>query len=125
MVENIKVLIADDSELMRLLMKRFFAKWLSSPIIVERGNLPDTLELLKKEAFNFVLLDINMPKGDSSPNTVREILGIQPDIKVCMFSGNDKSTLEESYLEAGAIGFIQKDENMSAAAERIIKKAFY
>lgn len=96
MVENIKILIADDSELMRLLIKRFFAKWLSSPIIIEKGNLPDTLEILRQESFNFVLLDINMPKGDSSPNTVKEILGIQPDIKVCMFSGNDKSALEQS-----------------------------
>ncbi|QIL41755.1 response regulator transcription factor [Pedobacter sp. HDW13] len=67
MVENIKILIADDSELMRLLMKRIFSKWLNSPIVIERGNLPDTLELLRQEAFNFVLLDINMPKGDSSP----------------------------------------------------------
>lgn len=125
MVENIKILIADDSELMRLLMKRFFAKWLSSPIIVERGNLPDTLEILRQESFNFVLLDINMSKGDSSPNTVKEILGIQPDIKVCMFSGNDKSALEQSYLDAGAIGFIQKDESMSSAAETVIKKVFY
>lgn len=125
MVENIKILIADDSELMRLLMKRFFAKWLSSPIIVEKGNLPDTLEILRQESFNFVLLDINMPKGDSSPNTVKEILSIQPDIKVCMFSGNDKSALEQSYLDAGAIGFIQKDESMSSAAETIIKKVFY
>lgn len=125
MVENIKILIADDSELMRLLMKRFFAKWLSSPIIVEKGNLPDTLEILRQESFNFVLLDINMPKGDSSPNTVKEILGIQPDIKVCMFSGNDKSALEQSYLDAGAIGFIQKDESMSSAAETVIKKVFY
>lgn len=106
-------------------MKRFFAKWLSSPVITERVNLPDTLELLRQESFNFVLLDINMPQGDSSPNTVREILGIQPEIKICMFSGNDKGMLEQSYLEAGAIGFIQKDENMSAAVEQVIKKAFY
>lgn len=124
MVENPKILIADDSELMRLLMKRFFSKWLSAPSIVERGNLPDTLTLLRQETFNFVLLDINMPKGDSNPNTVREILALQPDIKVCMFSGNDKAMLEQSYLDAGAIGFIQKDENMGAAIEQVIKRVF-
>ncbi len=124
MVENIKILIADDSDLMRLLMKRFFTRWLGSPVIVEMDNLPSTIELLRQEKFSFLLLDINMPTGDSSPDTVREILNIQPDIKICMFSGNNKAALEQSYLEAGAIGFIEKDENMSAAMEQVIKEAF-
>jgi len=124
MVENIKILIADDSELMRLLLKRIFAKWIKSPVISERSNLPDTMELLGKEKFDFVLLDINMPKGDSSPNIVREMLSIQPALKICMFSGNDKAALEQNFLSAGAIGFIQKDENLSISLEQLIKKTF-
>ncbi len=124
MVENIKILIADDSELMRLLIKRIFAKWLKSPIISERSNLSDTLELLGKEQFDFVLLDINMPGGDSSPDTVKEILSLQPALKICMFSGNNKASLEQNYLDAGAMGFIQKDENLNEALEQLIKKTF-
>jgi two-component system invasion response regulator UvrY len=124
MTENIKILIADDSELMRLLMKRFFAKYLSSPNVSETKDLPDTIEYLKEEPIDFLLLDINMPKGDSNPNIVREILGIQPDIKVCMFSGNNKDMLEQSYLEAGAIAFIQKDENIGASLEKVIRSIY-
>lgn len=124
MIENIKILIADDNELMRLLMKRFFAKCLISPSISETQDLPDTINYLKEEPIDFLLLDINMPQGDSNPNTVREILTIQPDIKVCMFSGNDREMLEQGYLDAGAVGFIQKDEHMGASLEKVIKGVY-
>ncbi|ARS39530.1 hypothetical protein CA265_07645 [Sphingobacteriaceae bacterium GW460-11-11-14-LB5] len=124
MIENIKILIADDSELMRLLMRRFFSKCLISPDISETKDLPDTINYLRKEVIDFLLLDINMPQGDSNPDTIREILAIQPDIKICMFSGNDRTTLEQGYLDAGAVGFIQKDENMGSSLEKVIKGVY-
>ncbi|WP_293308565.1 response regulator [Pedobacter sp. UBA5917] len=124
MTETIKILIADDNELMRLLMKRLFSKCLVSPNISETKDLPDTINYLKEEIIDFLLLDINMPQGDSDPDTIREILAIQPDIKICMFSGNDKAVLEQSFLEAGAVGFIQKDENMGDSLQKVIKSVF-
>jgi len=124
MIENIKILIADDSDLMRLLMKRFFTKYISAPDVSETKDLPETITYLKEKTIDFLLLDINMPQGDSNPDTVREILTIQPDIKVCMFSGNDKTTLEQGFLDAGAVGFIQKDENMGDTLQQVISRAF-
>ncbi|TCD10432.1 response regulator [Pedobacter frigidisoli] len=124
MNENLKILIADDSELMRMVMKGFFKKFLLSPEILETSNLPDAFEVLEKQNFDFLLLDINMPRGDSNPNTVKEVLKKQPHIKICMFTGNDKATLERSYLEAGAVGFIQKDENMGTSLEEVLKRIF-
>ncbi|WP_316826918.1 response regulator transcription factor [Pedobacter miscanthi] len=120
MTETIKILIADDNEMMRLVMKRLFTKYLNSPSIAETKDLPDTINYLKEETIDFLLLDINMPRGDSNPATVREILAIQPGIKICMFSGNDKALLEQDYLNAGAIGFVQKDENMSDSLQQVI-----
>lgn len=124
MTEVIRVLIADDSELMRVVMKGFFRKFLPLANISELTNLPDTFELLYKEKIDFILLDINMPGGDSNPDTIREIHSIQPEIKVCMFTGNDKLILEHKYIEAGAIGFIQKDENMGSVLEDVLRLAF-
>lgn len=124
MKENLKILIADDAELMRMVMKSFFKKFFFNPIITETSNLIETFEVIRTETFDFMLLDINMPKGDSTPNTVREVLQLQPNIKICMFSGNDKRLLEQQYLDAGAIGFIQKDENMGQSTEYILNKVF-
>jgi len=124
MIENIKVLIADDSELMRHLMKRYFIKYTSSSNVSETRDLPETINYLKAEAIDFLLLDINMPEGDSNPDTVREILTIQPDIKICIFSGNDKALVAQGFLDAGAVGFIQKDENMGDTLQQVMNSAF-
>lgn len=121
MNNNLKILIADDSELMRIVMKGFFNKLLPSPQITQASNLNETFDLIRRESFDLLILDINMPNGDSNPKTVIEIHAIQPDLKVCMFSGNDKTLLEQSYYDAGAIGFIQKNEKMGSSAEELLK----
>ncbi|WP_025143485.1 response regulator transcription factor [Pedobacter jeongneungensis] len=124
MTETIKILIADDSDMMRLVMKRLFSNYVVSPNISETKNLSDTINYLKEESIDFLLLDINMPQGDSNPDTIREILTIQPDIKICMFSGNDKDLLEQDFLEAGAVGFVQKDEKMGDSLQQVINSVF-
>ncbi|WP_231491793.1 response regulator [Pedobacter sp. Leaf170] len=124
MKEHIKILIADDTELMRLVMRSFFKKLLLNPQISETENLNDTHQKLSEEKFDLLLLDINMPNGDSNPNTVIEIKKKYPELQIVMFTGNDKSTLEAEYAAAGAVGFIQKDENMNVYAKEIVAKLF-
>jgi len=124
MRENVKILIADDTELMRLVMRGFFKKLLVNCYISETENLQDTYEKLKEEIFDLLLLDINMPNGDSSPNTVIELKKVYPDLHVVMFTGNDKKTLEAEYKAAGAFGFIQKDEHMNVSTKEIISELF-
>jgi len=120
----LKVLVADDSGLMRMVIKGVLKKLMPGIQFFESTNLIDTFEIIAAEEIEFLLLDINMPKGDSSPNTVREILAVRPDIKICMFTGNDRKTLEKQYTDAGAIGFVQKDEHMSVSVEEVLKDAF-
>ena len=124
MNQGLKILIVDDSELMRMVIKGFLKKFLSGFEISETPDLSETFNLLAKKDFDFVLLDINMPKGDSNPDTVREILSIQQNIKVCMFSGNDKSTLEQAYRNAGAIGYIQKNSNIATSLNEVLTNNF-
>ncbi|WP_316799318.1 response regulator transcription factor [Pedobacter frigidisoli] len=121
---QLKVLVADDNELMQTVMKTLFDRLLHLPEIVVCANLKDTFTLLKQRPFDFLLLDINMPGGDSDPQSVREMLAIQPQLKICMFTGNDKGLLSHLYTEAGAIGFIQKDHKIPAALEEVLKSAF-
>lgn len=120
MKENLRILIADDNELMRLVMRGFFVKYLINPQIMQTTNLEETYNLLRTEKFELLLLDINMPNGDSSPQIVIEIKKEHPDLKIVMFTGNDKATLEADYLAAGAIGFIQKDEHMNKFTKELI-----
>lgn len=124
MNQDLKILIADDSDLMRIVVKEFFRKFLSAPEISETKNLSDTFDLLGRENFDFLLLDIDMPGASSNPDTVKEILALQDKLKICMFSGNDKTSLEQAYKDAGAIGFIQKDENISHSLQAVLANNF-
>lgn len=124
MSQSLKILIADDSDLMRVIMKGFFKKYRPTSEISEAANLKDMFSLLTQIDFDFLLLDINMPAGDSNPDMVREIIASYKDLKICMFTGNEKTILENAYLEAGAIGFIQKDGNISGALKEMLDNHF-
>jgi DNA-binding NarL/FixJ family response regulator len=124
MKENLKILIADDSELMRVMMRGFFSKYLVGAVVYQSTNLEDTYAALKEEDIDLLVLDINMPDGDSSPQIVVEIKKEYPDLKIVMFSGNDKVILEPSYLEAGALGFIQKDEHIKSYTQELLNQIF-
>ncbi|SER17086.1 response regulator [Pedobacter rhizosphaerae] len=124
MKQHPRILIVDDNDLMRTLMSNILKKLIGSSDLKQASNLTDAFTLLGQDSFDLLLLDINMPQGDSSPETVAQIKEMQPQMKVCMFSGNDKSILAQSFLDAGAIGFIQKDNTMGSSAAEIVKMVF-
>lgn len=60
-----KILIVDDSPLLRLMARRAVLQAGIGPAqIREAGNGQEALELLRQEPFDLVLLDINMPVMD-------------------------------------------------------------
>ena len=124
MKQHPRILIVDDNNVMRILMSNILKKLLGSPELKQASDLDDAFKMLKQDSFDLLLLDINMPTGDSSPETIALIKEIQPEMKVCMFSGNDKSVIAQSFLDAGAIGFIQKDNTMGSSAGEIVKMVF-
>ncbi|WP_443939157.1 response regulator [Pedobacter sp. MW01-1-1] len=125
MKENLKILIADDCTLMQLVMRTFLTGLHPQSEIQETSNLQETFTALAQAEFDLLLLDINMPNGDSTPDTVREILAKQKSIKVCMFSSNEKNTVEQYFLEAGAVGYIQKNQHIRVNAQQVLGAITY
>ncbi|WP_316803237.1 response regulator transcription factor [Pedobacter nototheniae] len=124
MQKCLKILVVDDNDMMRLIIKGHLNNLFNSPKIYEAFNFDNAFQHIKEEEFDLLILDINMPGGDSSPDRVREILKLQPSLKICMFSGNDKNTFEQDYLNAGALGFIQKDDSIMENAIAFIEEYF-
>ncbi|MCZ4243914.1 response regulator [Pedobacter punctiformis] len=119
-----KILVVDDNEMMRLVIKGCLINLFQLPEIYEASDLAPAFKLLKQQEFDLLILDINMPGGDSNPDQVREILKLQPELKICMFSGNDKNTFEQIYLDAGAVGFIQKDDSILQNTTAFVQEYF-
>lgn len=102
-----KVLIADDHSVVRqgvsLILKDAFTG-------IELGHaetISETVEMLKNKAYDLLLLDINLPGGDSI-EMVNDIRSVQEKIKILMFSAYDEEQYALRYIHAGVQGYLNK-----------------
>ncbi|MBN2281355.1 MAG: PAS domain S-box protein [Candidatus Marinimicrobia bacterium] len=86
-----KVLFMDDEETILSIAELFFQKLNYEAVLVSDGMTAlDLYQSHYKEGkpFDFVFLDLNIPKGMSGFECSREILKINPDAKIIAVSGN-------------------------------------
>lgn len=74
--ENLKILLADDEEYNRLLITSILDKWNLNYDIAKNGL--EAIELIKKNTYNFVFMDIRMPiiNGVMATKFIRETLNL-------------------------------------------------
>ncbi|MEL6674862.1 MAG: sigma-54 dependent transcriptional regulator [Bacteroidota bacterium] len=103
------LLVDDDPEVLlsgRLLLKRHFAE-------VQTLNDPKRInKLLKEEAFDVVLLDMNFQRGntdgDEGLRWVEKINQLQPDLPVVMITAYGHVDMAVKAMKAGATDFVSK-----------------
>ncbi len=101
-----KILIADDSGFMRRILKNILAK-AGYTNIVEAENGEETVSVYRDEKPDLVLLDIVMKKKYGT-ESLKDIIGINPDAKVVMVSAVGQEKVIEEAMALGAKGFIVK-----------------
>lgn len=108
-LENVKILISDDSILARKQLKDIIST-LGSPIFFEASNGQDTIDIYKKESPDLVFLDIVMPVKDGNA-AIREIVGYDKNADIIIVSSVGTQSQLKAAIEAGAHDFIQKPLN--------------
>ena len=103
---KLKALIADDSRLMRKILKDILQKE-NFDVIGEAENGDQALELCHQFMPNLLTLDIAMPGRDGIA-TLKEVKKISNDIKVVMITSNDKHDIILEALKQGADNYITK-----------------
>lgn len=100
-----KVLIADDTKNIRLMLQKFFE--IEGYHVTLSDNGSDTLAKLRKENFDLVMLDIKMPEM-SGTEVLRQIrkAGIKTPVIVMTAYGTIKNAVETTNL--GAVCYLQK-----------------
>jgi DNA-binding NarL/FixJ family response regulator len=125
MIENI--LIADDHGIVRLGLSLMIKKLRPQASIDEVDDYQKVLGIIKRNAYDLIILDINMPNG--SFQETLEIIKIKcPKTKVMVFSSQDESLYAIRYLKMGADGFLHKlapEENIQKALEKMLHKGSY
>lgn len=113
-----KILIADDHSIVRLGASVIINEKFKNTEIISATTIEEVYENLNNSNFDLLLLDINMPGGNNI-KVIKEIIGIQNDIKILVFSSYDENIYALRYIEAGAAGYLNKNTAMEELANAI------
>jgi len=102
---NKKILIVDDEESIRKLLKQILETKGYSCVLA--ANTAEARECFENEAFDLILCDILMP-GELGLDYIREVLSKYPDTAAIMVSAIDDFLVAESALQMGVYGYITK-----------------
>jgi two-component system, NarL family, response regulator LiaR len=116
--QRIRVLIADDHELVREGLKVLLARDTTLDVVGEAATGLEALELVPLRKPDVVLMDLTMPVMDGAEATAR-IRDEYPEVQVVVLSGIGDSVLVEDALDAGAISYLVKDSHHEVVAQAI------
>ena len=105
----IKLLIADDHEMIRDALKALLVKTTFIEVEAEASTGKEVLAILDKSTNNcdVVLMDISMPEMNGIEAT-RLISKYHPKVKVLALTMYDEEDYLEEMFKAGALGFLSK-----------------
>ena len=112
---SIKVLVADDHEMVRQGLKTIISEHSDLSIAGEAENGNQVLKILKKTKVDVVLLDFDMPEKNGL-DTLIELKALYPKLPVMILSIFPEDHYGTRFLKAGASGYLQK----SSATDQLI-----
>lgn len=117
-----RVLLTDDSPTMRGIMTRVLERSQFNLEVKVAGSGEEAIELCRTEAFQVVLLDVNMP-GIDGVQTVQEIRQLHPDTKVILVSAADRQDVFNRIGETSIDAFLGKPF-MPRDIDRVLYRMF-
>ena len=104
---TVRVLIADDDDLMRAGLKAVLSSDDSIDVIGEAGDGRSAIQQARAGRPDVVLMDVRMPDLDGISAT-RELLAVSPEMKVAILTTFERDEYIFGALSAGASGFLLK-----------------
>ena len=100
--------MVDDHAIVREGLRRIIEEKEEMKIVSEAATGEEALNLISKETFDIVLLDISMP-GKNGLQTLKEIKKYKSTIPVLMLSMHAEEQYALRAIRAGASGYLTKD----------------
>ena len=122
MANKIKLLVVDEEDGFRTLLKSELEHQGFEATEADGGNM--ALELIEKNTYDVVLLDIRMPDLDGL-TVLRTIRSKPARTKVIMLTGVDELKIARESLALGANDFLSKPlefKNLLACIQRVVKE---
>ncbi|MDD2764529.1 MAG: response regulator transcription factor [Opitutaceae bacterium] len=116
----VRILLVDDSELVRRGIKAVLATHAHPPIRVigEAGTVAAAVTECARLKPDIVLLDIRLPDG-SGFEACRQILQQQPDVRVVVLSSFSNDNFVYDAIASGAYGYLMKEIDPAGLVQAI------
>ena len=111
----IRVLIADDHEIVRDGLKRILRAHGDIEVGAEAANGDEALALVKANDYDVAMLDMSMP-GLSGIDLIKRLKIERPKLRILVLSMHGEHQYAARALKAGAAGYLNKD----SAAELLV-----
>ena len=106
--QPIRVLLADDHALVRAGFRVLLADMTGVDVVAEANNGRDTLRLVAQHEPDIIFMDIAMP-GLNGLDATAQITQLHPRCRVIILSMHMTEEYVMQALQAGAVGYLQKD----------------
>ena len=123
----LKILVADDHAIVREGLKQILAETSDMVVAGEASNGLEVLDLVRREDWDLVLLDLGMPRKDGL-DTLKELKREKPDLPILILSIYPEEQYAVRLLKAGAAGYLTKEsapEELIAAIRKVSQKGRY
>jgi DNA-binding NarL/FixJ family response regulator len=124
---NIRLILADDHEMMREGLKSLIQKETGMEVVGEADNGTQTVELAARAGPHVVVMDVAMPDLNGIEAT-RKIVNANPHTKVVALSGHANKEFVREMLTAGASAYVLKKrayEELVRAVREVMKGKKY
>jgi len=105
-----KILIADDSSLLRDRIKILLNSIKNVCVVYEAENGVEALQIIREKKPDLAILDIRMPEL-SGIEVLKKIRELKMDVKVCILTNYAYPIYKRRCIEAGADYFLRKTED--------------
>lgn len=114
------ILLVDDDQNIRELLKEILDRFNYTVLVAQSGE--ESLEIYKekKEKIDLVIMDLNMP-GMGGRQCLRELLDLEPSLRVIISSGHCTQTEVDETMRLGASEFLTKPYHHSDLLQKIRK----
>jgi DNA-binding NarL/FixJ family response regulator len=107
-METNRVLVADDHTIVRSGIKLILQDLLPSTVIDEASNGNEVISFVKKNGYNLIVLDINMPDTDSI-TLVTNVFAYREQCKILIYTMNSEELYAKRFIKLGVHGYLSKE----------------
>ena len=120
-VSNLRILVAEDSPIIRTLISKLLARLGCQANLVCNGA--EALEAVQRAHYDLVLMDMQMPvmDGISATREIRALPGPEHDVPIIALTANALLGERESCLDAGMNAFLTKPIQPTALQAAILR----